>query len=58
VRWGEYREQVLYEVLYRCQEALRSRYPAALEARLQPAIAAFVGAPAAGGGGAGWQVGR
>lgn len=53
VRWGEYREQTLYEVLYRCQEVLRSRYVAALEARLQLAVAAVVGG---GGGGGQWQV--
>lgn len=53
VRWGEYREQTLYEVLYRCQEVLRSRYVAALEARLQPAVAAVVGG---GGRGGQWQV--
>ena len=55
VRWGEYREQTLYEVLYRCQEVLRSRYVAALEARLPAAVAACVGG--GGGGGEGqWQV--
>ncbi len=51
--WGEYREQVLYEVLYRCQEVLRARYLAALEARVQPAVVAFAAAPGAG---EGWQV--
>lgn len=52
MRWGEYREQTLYEVLYRCQEVLRSRYVAALEARLPAAVAACVG----GGGEGQWQV--